>query len=360
MVIKVIKERIINLQNILNDGEAFLITSGSNRFYLTGFNSSAGAVYVSRKSAVFFIDFRYYEKAKNTIDSCQVRLFDKGDRDIASLCGEENIKTIFVETNTVSLSQHSYYCNLFEGIEISKQNKLDQKLNEMRSVKTKDELSFITAAQKLTDQTFNYICERIAVGRSERDIMLDMEFFMRKLGAEGVSFDFIVVSGKNSSMPHGVPTEKIIEKGDFITMDFGAVAYGYCSDMTRTVAVGNISAEQKTVYDTVLKAQTTACTAIKAGINCGAVDKIARDIIYDAGYTGCFGHSLGHGVGIDIHESPNLSPNNTTVLKTGNVVTVEPGIYIENKFGVRIEDMVCVTDDGCINLTKSDKKLIVL
>ena len=146
----------------------------------------------------------------------------------------------------------------------------------------------------------------------------------------------------------------------FITMDFGAVVYGYCSDMTRTVAVGNISAEQKTVYDTVLKAQTTACAAIKAGINCGAVDKIARDIIYDAGYTGCFGHSLGHGVGIDIHESPNLSPNNTTVLKTGNVVTVEPGIYIENKFGVRIEDMVYVTDDGCINLTKSDKKLIVL
>lgn len=183
---------------------------------------------------------------------------------------------------------------------------------------------------------------------------------MRGLGATGVSFDFIVVSGKNSSLPHGVPTDKKIEKGDFVTMDFGGIVGGYCSDMTRTVAIGNISDEQRLVYDTTLKAQLAALDAIRAGAVCGDIDKIARDIIYDAGYKGCFGHALGHSVGIDVHEAPNLSPNNQAVLQVGNVVTVEPGIYLENKFGVRIEDMVYVTEDGCINLTKSDKSLIVL
>lgn len=183
---------------------------------------------------------------------------------------------------------------------------------------------------------------------------------MRGLGAEGVSFDFIVVSGKNSSLPHGVPTDKKIEKGDFITMDFGGIVGGYCSDMTRTVAVGGITDEQKMVYDTTLKAQLAAIDAIKAGAICGDIDKIARDIIYDAGYKGCFGHALGHSVGIDVHESPNLSPNNQSILQIGNVVTVEPGIYLENKFGVRIEDMVYVTENGCINLTNSKKELLIL
>lgn len=355
-----IKERIFDLQSTLNCDEAFWVTSGSNRFYLTGFNSSAGSVLITKNTAVFFIDFRYFEKAKSTVNSCEVVLYDKGDKGIYEFCKQQNIKTIYIETSSISISQHKNLSDLFENIDISKDNVLDKKLNAMRAVKSQDELNFIQQAQSLTEETLDYILPRICVGRTEREIMLDMEFFMRSLGAQGVSFDFIVVSGQNSSLPHGVPTDKKIENGDFITMDFGAIVNGYCSDMTRTVAIGSISQEQKTVYSTTLKAQLTAIENIKAGAVCGDIDKIARDIIYSAGYTGCFGHALGHSVGIDVHEFPSLSPNNQSVLSVGNVVTVEPGIYLENKFGVRIEDMVYVTQDGCINLTKSKKELLIL
>lgn len=355
-----IKELILKLQEVLEEGKAFLITSGSNRFYLTGFNSSAGTVLITKKQAVFFIDFRYFEKAKSVVNSCDVVLYDKGDKGIFEFCKQEKIKTVFVEASHTALAQHKYLSEIFDGITISTDNVLDINLNKMRAVKSENELGFIRKAQSLTEQTLDYILPRIEIGKTEREIMLDMEFFMRGLGAEGVAFDFIVVSGKNSSLPHGVPTDKKIENGDFITMDFGAIVNGYCSDMTRTVAVGNISDEQKLVYNTTLQAQLAAIENIKAGVVCGDVDKIARDIIYDAGYKGCFGHSLGHSVGIDVHEAPNLSPNNKSILEVGNVVTVEPGIYLENKFGVRIEDMVYVTENGCINLTNSKKDLIIL
>ena len=215
-------------------------------------------------------------------------------------------------------------------------------------------------AQEITDATFSYIINNIKAGRTEREVMLDMEFFMRKQACDGVAFDFVVVSGKNSSLPHGVPTDKVIENGDFVTMDFGATVGGYRSDMTRTVAVGFVTDEQRKVYDTVLKAQLAALPAIHAGVVCKDIDKIARDIIYSAGYEGAFGHGLGHSVGIEIHENPAFNTRCETILKSGTVMTVEPGIYLENKFGVRIEDMVYVTDDGCINLTKSDKNLIIL
>lgn len=354
-----ITERIKKLQNSLSDGEAYFIIGNSNRLYVTGFNSSAGTVLITSDKAVFFIDFRYFEKAKSTVCGCDVVLYD-GDKDIVKFCKNENIKTVFAETDVISVKKYDYYRNLFENIEFSKCNKLDTLLLQLRAVKSEKEISFIQNAQSLTEMTFDYILPRITVGRTEREIMLDMEFFMRKSGADAVAFDFIVVSGKNSSLPHGVPTDKKIENGDFVTMDFGAKVNGYCSDMTRTVAVNFVTDKQREVYNTVLKAQTTACDAIKAGQKCADMDKIARDIIYSAGYKGCFGHSLGHSVGIDIHETPTLSPNSKDVLSAGNIVTVEPGIYIENKFGVRIEDMVCVTENGCNNLTKSPKNLIVL
>ena len=190
--------------------------------------------------------------------------------------------------------------------------------------------------------------------------MLLMEFYIRKLGSEGVAFDFVVVSGKNSSMPHGVPTDKPINDGDFITMDFGAVVSGYRSDMTRTVAVKHVSDKQKEVYNTVLSAQYAALDAIKPGVKCLEIDKISRDLIYGAGYEGCFGHGLGHGVGIEIHENPAFNMINETILEKGMVLTVEPGIYLENEFGVRIEDMVYITEDSYVNITKSPKELIVL
>ncbi len=355
-----IKKRIATLQSALQSNQAFLVKSPSNRYYLTDFNSSAGSVLVTKNVAFLFVDFRYFEKAKSTVSGCEVLLLDKGDKGIFDLCKEQCIKEIFIETDFLSLSAYKRLSDLFEGIKFSKDRILDDKLCEMRAVKDKFELQFISQAQALTDKTFDYILNKIEIGKSEKEIALQMEFFMRSLGAEGIAFDFIVVSGKNSSLPHGVPTDKPIESGDFVTMDFGARVNGYCSDMTRTIAVGSVTDQQRAVYNTTLKAQLAALNMIKAGVICGDADKTARDIIYNAGYTGCFGHSLGHSVGIDIHESPNLSPTNTAILQSGNVVTVEPGIYLENKFGVRIEDMVCITDEGIVNLTKSTKELIIL
>jgi Xaa-Pro aminopeptidase len=183
---------------------------------------------------------------------------------------------------------------------------------------------------------------------------------MLKNGADALSFDTIAVSGKNSSMPHGVPTDKKIEKGDFITMDYGAVCDFYHSDMTRTVAVGEVSGKQIEVYETVLKAQEEAFKVMKAGVPCKAVDKAARDIIVNKGYGDFFGHGLGHGVGVEIHELPSLNPSSSAILEVGNIVTNEPGIYLPGQFGVRIEDMALITEDGYENLTLSEKKLIIL
>ena len=200
----------------------------------------------------------------------------------------------------------------------------------------------------------------IKVGITEKEIALELDFFMLRNGGEGLSFETIAVSGKNSSMPHGVPSEKKIENGDFITLDFGTVINGYHSDMTRTVAMGFASDEMKNVYDVVLKAQQNCLDNIKAGVSCKDGDEFARSIIRNAGYGQYFTHSTGHGVGVEIHEYPNLSIYSDSVLQAGNIVTVEPGIYIPEKFGVRIEDMALITEKGCTNLTKASKDLIIL
>ena len=348
------------LQEALGAYDAVLVSSAPNRFYLTGFETSDGFVFITSNNAYFLIDSRYYEKSKQVVDSCEVLLSKSPIKEIFELCSRHDIKNMFVENKHISMEQYRKYQESFGEIHIPEDNRFDKLLCDLRSVKSDEELKLIEQAQALTDDTFSYILSRISDGRTERDIMLDMEFYMRKLGSEGVSFDFIVVSGKNSSLPHGVPTDKKIEKGDFITMDFGAVVNGYRSDMTRTVALGKISDEQRQVYDTVLRAQLAAINEIKGGAVCKDIDKVARDIIYNAGYEGCFGHGLGHSVGIEIHERPNFNTRCDTVLRAGTVMTVEPGIYIENKFGVRIEDMVVVTESGCKNITKSSKKLICI
>lgn len=354
------KEAVKTIQKELDKKSALLVASVPNRFYLTGFETSDGYVLITKDEAVFLIDFRYVEKAKETVKSCDVQLSVSPMAEIRALCEQHGIAHLYVENDYVSMSLQKDLAAAVKPTEIVADDRFDTLLRDMRSVKNETELSLMQQAQKLTDDTFSYIVERIEAGRTERDVMLDMEFYMRRLGSEGVSFDFIVVSGKNSSLPHGVPTDKKIERGDFVTMDFGAVIGGYHSDMTRTIAVGAVSDEQKLVYDTVLKAQLSAIDAVKSGVVCKDIDKIARDLIYAAGYEGCFGHGLGHSVGVEIHERPNFNTRCDTVLKAGTVMTVEPGIYLENRFGVRIEDMVFVTADGCINLTKSPKGLLVL
>ena len=355
-----ISSRIENIQKRLNNNEAALISKPCNRFYLTGFNSSDGYVVITKNQAAFLVDFRYIEKAKEIVKFLDVKLMENSLNDISTLLKNNKINNLYLESEYVSLSEFFKYQQAFLNVNIDNSNKLDNIITSLRRIKTEDEITNIKKAQEITDKTFTYILNRIDINRTEKEIMLDMEFYLRGLGSQGVSFDFIVVSGKNSSLPHGEPTDKKINKGDFLTMDFGAVVNGYRSDMTRTVAIKSVTEEQKEIYNLVLNAQQKAIDSIKPGVICKDIDKISRDIIYNAGYKGCFGHGLGHSVGVEIHESPNFNTKCDTLLEKGMVMTVEPGIYLENRFGVRIEDMVYVTKNGCENLTKSNKELIIL
>ena len=344
----------------LFEGEAALITSGANRFYLTGFPSSAGEILITREKAYFIVDFRYIEAARAAVREAEVILMQALAAQRQELLAAAGVRTLYIETEKASVRALAGYRAAHPTVTVSEDGRLDTLLRDLRSVKRAEEIAHIRAAQEMTDATFSYILERIAAGRTEREIALDMEFYMRRLGSEGVAFDTIVVSGENSSMPHGVPTDKPIARGDFITMDFGARSGGYCADMTRTVAVGEVTDLQRDVYETVLAAQKKALAAIRPGMRGMDVDRIAREHIAAAGYDGFFGHGLGHSLGIEVHEPPACNTRDTTVLRTGTVMTVEPGIYLDGRFGVRIEDMVLLTENGAENLTHSKKDLIIL
>ena len=315
---------------------------------------------VTAESADFIIDFRYYEKAKRLVKSCNVILSNKIWQQINDILKKQKITTVYTETRTLPLADFFALKKNLSGVTISDDNCQEDYLYSLRSVKSADELTLMRQAQALTDDAFDYILDYIRQGKTEKAIALEMEFYMRKHGSDGIAFDFIVVSGENSSLPHGTPTDRQVQNGDFITMDFGARYGGYCADMTRTIALGEVSEKQRLVYDTVLKAQREALSQIKAGAICKEIDAVARNIIDNAGFKGCFGHGLGHSLGIEVHESPSFNLRDTTLLKSGMVLSVEPGIYLENEFGVRIEDVVCVTDNGCEDLTKSPKELIIL
>lgn len=354
------KQRIEKLQNSLSDGEAVLIFSDSNRFYFTNFCSSAGVVAITREKAILLIDFRYFEKAKKVIETVDVELSVDVYKQILELFTANKVNKVYIETDEIKFSLFTQLKDRLQGVEISEDRKIQNLINSLRAVKSQYEIGLIKTAQQITDEAFSYILERIAIGRTEKEIALDLEFFMRRNGSDGIAFGFITVSGKNSSLPHGAPSDKKLEKDDFLTMDFGARVGGYRSDMTRTVALSSVSDKQKLVYDTVLKAQLLALDGIKQGAVCKDIDALARNFINESGFENCFGHGLGHSVGIDIHESPAFNTRDITVLKSGMVLTVEPGIYLENEFGVRIEDMVAVTENGYENLTKSPKELIII
>lgn len=353
-------KRIAALQKKLQKNEAFVVYYGPNRFYLTGFNSSAGVVIITQSTADFIIDFRYYEKAKRVVKSCNVILSSKLWQQISDILKAQNIKTLYTETSTIALGEFAALKKNLSGVEISDNSEIEKHLYALRAVKDEQELDFMRKAQAITDEGFEYILDYIRPGKTEKAIALELEFYMRRHGSEGIAFDFIAVSGENTSLPHGTPTDRVVQNGDFITMDFGAKYNGYCADMTRTVAVGEVSQKQRLVYDIVLKAQLEALKQIKVGAVCKEIDAVARNLIYKAGFEGCFGHGLGHSVGIEVHETPSFNLRDETKLKSGMVLSVEPGIYLENEFGVRIEDVICVNDSGYENLTKSPKELIIL
>ncbi|MBQ9375464.1 MAG: aminopeptidase P family protein [Ruminococcus sp.] len=339
-----------------------VITSDVNRRYFTGMKSSAGTLVVFKEQAYFIIDFRYIEKAQKLFAGNPILEVIKQEK----LCDQINV--LLEKHNATSVAIESDRCTVAElekfksklNAEVISDSSLSDIINKLRLVKTEAEIGKITSAQRIAEKGFEHILDYIKVGRTEREIQLELDYFMLKNGAEALSFDTIALSGKNTSLPHGVPSDKKVADGEFVLLDFGAVTDGYHSDMTRTVCVGQPSDQMKKVYDIVLDAQLKAIDTAKAGMKAQDLDSVARDVIDKAGYGKLFGHSLGHGVGMEIHEAPYASPISDEMLAVNSVVTVEPGIYIPDKFGVRIEDFVVIKENGCENLTQAPKELIIL
>lgn len=336
-----------------------LIIGEVNRFYLSGMRSSLGYLFLSDGRKILYVDGRYIEAAKKAVfEGVEVRLLSKLSEAVAGIVREFKVETLYCETD-LTVCEYERLKEMLQVPLIASQALSDLILN-LRAVKSQKELSFVISAQRAAEKAFGEILNFIKPGVTERRLKLELEYKMQLWGAEGMSFETIAISGKNTSKPHGVPTEKPIEAGDFVTMDFGATVGGYCSDMTRTVAVGHATDEMILCYNTVLRAQETGIAAIKPGALCRDVDKAARTVIEKAGFGDCFNHSTGHGVGLEIHEQPNLSARSESRLSPGNIVTCEPGIYLEDRFGVRIEDMLFVTQNGAQNLTDCQKNLIIL
>lgn len=354
-------EKLQRLFEKLSSGiDVAFITSDINRRYFSGMKSSAGTVIAFREKAYLLIDFRYFEKASATVKSCEVILLKNTKEQISELLKKHNARTAAVETHSMTLHEFSDYKEKFPELEFVTEDVLSDAINELRAEKSADEVSKIKQAQKIAEDAFENVLNFIRVGRTEKEIAFALDSYMLSHGAEGISFDTIALAGSNTSLPHGVPSEKKISSGEFVLMDFGAVYEGYHSDMTRTVCVGEPTEKMRNVYNIVLEAQEKALSAAHAGMTGSELDKISRDIIAENGYGTYFGHSLGHGVGMEIHEFPNASPNSKAVLEENTVITVEPGIYLPGEFGVRIEDFVVLTKNGCENLTNSPKNLILL
>lgn len=355
------KNNIYNLMHLLpREIDAALLTSRINRRYFSTIDIEDGYILITREKAYYLTDFRYIESVKKSNIPFEVICYSKAHESIKELIGNHKIKKLSLEAENITVSEANKLKKSFTTCTLDLSEALDKAISILRLIKHTEEITKIRAAQKIADKSFNHILPFLKQGVTEREAALELEFFIRKNGAEKVAFDIILASGANGSMPHAVPTDKKIQKGDLVVLDFGAVLDGYHSDMTRTVAIGSVTPEQEYIYNTVLTAQKTALKAVKDGVECSKVDKAAREIIDKAGFGNNFGHSTGHGVGLQIHENPRLSSRSDEVLKENMIVTVEPGIYIEDKFGVRIEDMVCITKDGCNIMSEITKDLILL
>ena len=354
---KEIVEKILKQQKT----DALLLTDAANMRFLSGFTGE-GYVYLSNEKTWIVTDSRYTVAAKNTCPDSTVICWKAGDYfgPLVEAVREDDVKSLGIEDEKMTLSE---YRKLREGLD--KQNLTDVCLVDMkdqisvhRGVKQAWEIDLIREAESVGDRAFERLLPELRAGMTEKQVAARIEFYMKEEGAEGFSFDTIAASGLNSAMPHAVPTDKKLEQGDFLTMDFGCLYHGYCSDMTRTVVIGKASEKQRKVYDTVLLAQKTAMDQMRPGMTGRQIDALARDVIREAGYGEYFGHSLGHSVGLEIHERTIKKKNEKTVIQPGMVITVEPGIYIENFGGVRIEDVVVITENGCESLAHSPKELI--
>ncbi len=348
-------KRVIEAMPQVVDG--LIVLQPENRRWVSGFTGSSGVVVVGRQGQpVFLTDFRYTQQAGKQCQGYEiVRHGQQLTVDIKAVLERLAIKKLGFEKDYITVGQHTKWTSEMEGIELIP---LEDILLDLRAVKDPEELELLAQAAAIADKAFTHILGFLRPGLSERRVALELERHMQDLGASGPSFDTIVASGVRSSMPHGVASDKLLEENDFITMDFGCVYKGYCSDMTRTVVLGKASPRQREVYEIVLEAQLAGVEGIRAGITGKEADSVARDIIAAKGYGEQFGHGLGHGVGLAIHESPRAGATSEDILAVNNLVTVEPGIYLPDWGGVRIEDTVVVQEGGCRNLMTSAKELI--
>lgn len=337
--------------------DAIIASKPENRRYLSGFTGTSGFVLILKDKSVFITDFRYVGQATEQCLNFNIEMVNQ-ERGLHTIIGEQGISRLGFEDDFMTYSDYAVFGSELPNVEMVP---LEGLLTDLRAVKDEFEIEQIRKAASIADKAFEHILSYVKPGVTELSVGLELEFYMKKLGASGLSFSSIVASGVRSALPHGVASDKIIEDGDFLTLDFGCIYNGYCSDMTRTLVVGKASEKQKEIYNIVLEAQEKALEHIKSGVKGMACDTVARDIIKSYGYGEYFGHGLGHGVGLEIHENPYLSfrfPDH--VLELNSVVTNEPGIYIPEFGGVRIEDLVVVREDGPEVLSKSPKHLIEL
>jgi len=345
---------------LLNDKvDGLLLTSRHSRYYGAEHEIAEGVAIVTRSGCRYFTDSRYIEPAEKNIRGFEVLMVDRVNNYY------KRINDAIADFGVTALGYEEAYLTVAElmGYEKNLQAKMvpmNDPIYALRSCKEDWELELMRKAQQITDASFAEVLTKIKAGMTEKELQAELIYCQLKNGADGLAFDPIVVSGPNTSVPHGVAGDRVIQPGDFITMDFGAAYKGYCSDMTRTVAVGYATEEMEKVYYTVLKAQEAALAATKPGMKGKEIDAVARGVIAEAGYGQYFGHGYGHGLGLEVHEAPNCGPSSEPAIMPGSVCSAEPGIYIAGKFGVRIEDVVIFTADGVENITHSPKNLIIV
>jgi Xaa-Pro aminopeptidase len=340
--------------------EALFITRAPNRQYITGFTGSAGVVLVTATQAILIVDTRYTIQAKEQAPTWEVIEFQRHNELIPTLnkaCQRAGITRLGFEAEGLTFAEYQYYKNGCREIDWIPTHRI---MESLRIVKDDQELAVLRHAAVIADQAFGKILEEVRPGLTERQIAARLEFFLRDFGASSSSFDMIVASGVRSALPHGVASDKVLEKGDLVTFDFGALYNGYISDVTRTIVLGKPSAKQKEIYEIVLDAQLKGIAAVRPGIPAREVDLAARNHIESKGYGQYFGHSTGHGIGLEVHEAPSVTTRSEEVLTPGMVITVEPGIYLPGFGGVRIEDDVLVTDSGAEVFTHCRKDLIII
>lgn len=352
------KMKIERIQQYLEQEQidAFMIQSAINRRYISGFTGTFGTVFITKKKAYFITDFRYVAQANEQAKGFEVIENRNMLEAVYEQCQAEEIKTLAYEEEHTTVSMYNQL-QTYSAIELVG---VAGVIEQMRMIKTPDELAKIKTAASISDKAFERILQDIKAGVTELEICNKLEMYMREEGATSSSFDMIIASGHRSALPHGVASTKKIEENDFVTLDFGALYEGYCSDMTRTVVVGSPSTQLEKVYHIVNDALTLGIAEVKAGASCSAVDTTVRNFITEHGYGEQFGHGLGHSFGLEIHESPYFAKTSEEVLSPQMVMTIEPGIYIPDVGGVRIEDDVIVTEDGCDVITHSPKELIRL